>query len=94
MDNTTDTEGHCGHDLIYSPEAEIWPLPAMCASQVLLDDISCKWAILTIATLSRGRSAQAHAAGYQSEDIDTGLAPLGTQRNDLTDRVGYRADLG
>jgi DNA-binding HxlR family transcriptional regulator len=54
MDNATNTEGHCDHDLIYPPDAEIWPLPAMRASQVLLDDISCKWAILTITTLSRG----------------------------------------
>jgi DNA-binding transcriptional LysR family regulator len=30
----------CHSDPIYPPEAEIWPLPAMCASQVLLDDIS------------------------------------------------------
>jgi DNA-binding HxlR family transcriptional regulator len=39
---------------VYPPEWEIWPLPEMCASQVLLEDISCKWAILTIAALSRG----------------------------------------
>ena len=39
------------------PEWEIWPLPEMCASQVLLADISCKWATLTIAALSR-RSAR------------------------------------
>ena len=46
--------GHSDHEVAYPPEWEIWPLPEMCTSQVLLDDISCKWAILTIAALSRG----------------------------------------
>jgi DNA-binding HxlR family transcriptional regulator len=41
------------HEAVYPPEWEIWPLPEMCTSQVLLDDISGKWAILTIAALSR-----------------------------------------
>jgi DNA-binding HxlR family transcriptional regulator len=40
--------------LVYPPELEIWPLPEMCPSQVLLDDISSKWTILTVAALSRG----------------------------------------
>jgi DNA-binding HxlR family transcriptional regulator len=40
--------------LTYPPELEIWPLPDMCASQVLLDGISGKWAVLAMATLSRG----------------------------------------
>jgi DNA-binding HxlR family transcriptional regulator len=40
-------------EVIYPPEWEIWPLPQMCASQVLLDDISGKWVILTMAVLSR-----------------------------------------
>jgi DNA-binding HxlR family transcriptional regulator len=35
-------------------ELEIWPLPEMCASRVLLDDIMGKWTILTIAALSLG----------------------------------------
>jgi DNA-binding HxlR family transcriptional regulator len=51
---TTSTEGHPQHEAVYPREWEIWPLPEMCTSQVLLDDISCKWAILTIAALSRG----------------------------------------
>jgi DNA-binding HxlR family transcriptional regulator len=38
---------------IYPRELEIWPLPQMCASLVLLDDIMGKWTILTIAALSR-----------------------------------------
>lgn len=50
-------EGYHHHEVVYPPEWEIWPLPEMCASQVLLDDISGKWAILTIAALSR-RSAR------------------------------------
>jgi DNA-binding HxlR family transcriptional regulator len=50
-------EGHHYHEVVYPPEWEIWPLPEMCASQVLLDDISGKWAIFTIAALSR-RSAR------------------------------------
>lgn len=41
-------------ELVCSPEWEIWPLLEMCPSRVLLDDISGKWAILTIAALSRG----------------------------------------
>jgi DNA-binding HxlR family transcriptional regulator len=53
MDDTTNAEGHRDHEAAYPPEWEIWPLPEMCASQVLLDDISGKWAILTIAALSR-----------------------------------------
>jgi len=57
MDNTMNAEGHHRHEVVYPPEWEIWPLPEMCASQVLLDEISCKWAILTIAALSR-RSAR------------------------------------
>ena len=48
--------GHPDHEVAYPPGWEIWPLPEMCASQLLLDDISCKWAILTIAALSRGRA--------------------------------------
>ena len=54
MDNTMNAEGHLHHEVLCPPTWEIWPLPDMCASQVLLYDISCKWAILTIATLSRG----------------------------------------
>jgi DNA-binding HxlR family transcriptional regulator len=46
-------KGHRHGEVVYPPESEIWPLPEMCASQVLLDDISGKWAILTIAALSR-----------------------------------------
>ena len=46
-------EGYRHHAVVYPPEWEIWPLPEMRASEVLLDDISCKWAILTIAALSR-----------------------------------------
>jgi DNA-binding HxlR family transcriptional regulator len=57
MDNTMDAEGHHHHEVVYPPEWEIWPLPEMCASHVFLDDISGKWAILTIAALSR-RSAR------------------------------------
>jgi DNA-binding HxlR family transcriptional regulator len=54
MDNTTmNVAGHPDHEVAYPPGWEIWPLPEMCASQLLLDDISCKWAILTIAALSR-----------------------------------------
>jgi DNA-binding HxlR family transcriptional regulator len=41
-------------ELLYPPEWEIWPLPEMCPSRVLLDDISGKWAILTVTALSRG----------------------------------------
>jgi DNA-binding HxlR family transcriptional regulator len=44
-------------EVVDPPESEIWPLPEMPASQVLLDEISGKWAILTIAVLSR-RSAR------------------------------------
>ena len=44
-------------EIVYPPESEIWPLPEMPASQVLLDEISGKWAILTITALSR-RSAR------------------------------------
>jgi DNA-binding HxlR family transcriptional regulator len=47
------TQGH-RPEVISPPEWEIWPLPQMCASQVLLGDISGKWAILTMAVLSRG----------------------------------------
>ena len=54
MDNTMNAEGHLHHEVLCPPAWEIWPLPDMCASQVLLYDISCKWAILTIAALSRG----------------------------------------
>jgi DNA-binding HxlR family transcriptional regulator len=53
MDNAKDAEGHHHLEALYPPGWEIWPLPEMCASQVLVDDISCKWAILTIAALSR-----------------------------------------
>ena len=53
MDNTMNAEGHLHHEVLCPPSWEIWPLPDMCASQVLLYDISCKWAILTIAALSR-----------------------------------------
>jgi DNA-binding HxlR family transcriptional regulator len=41
-------------EVIYPPEGEIWPLPEMCASQLVLGDISGKWAILTMGVLSRG----------------------------------------
>ena len=54
MDNTTGAEAHHQHEAVCPPEWEIWPLPEMYESRVLLDDISCKWVILTIATLSRG----------------------------------------
>lgn len=37
---TAEADGLCDHEVIYPPEAEIWPLPAMCASQVLLEDHS------------------------------------------------------
>ena len=53
MDDTTNAEGRLDHKAVYPPEWEIWPLPEMCTSQVLLEDISCKWAILAIAALSR-----------------------------------------
>ena len=46
-------KGHRHGEVVYPPEWEIWPLPEMYASQVLLDDISGKWAIVTIAALSR-----------------------------------------
>jgi DNA-binding HxlR family transcriptional regulator len=46
-------EGYPHREVVYPPEWEIWPLPEMCASEVLLDDISCKWALLIIAALSR-----------------------------------------
>ena len=49
--------GHSDHEVAYPPEWEIWPLPEICASRVLLNDISGKWALLTIAALSR-RSAR------------------------------------
>ena len=45
--------GHPDHEVAYPRVWDICPLPEMCASQLLLDDISCKWAILTIAALSR-----------------------------------------
>ena len=35
-------------------ELENWPLPEVCASTELLDDISSKWAVMTVAALSRG----------------------------------------
>jgi DNA-binding HxlR family transcriptional regulator len=54
MGNTMNAAGQYRHEVVYPPEWEIWPLPEMCTSKVLLEDISCKWAILTIATLSRG----------------------------------------
>src|SRR5882672_7943808 len=57
MDDMTNIAGHYDHEGIYPPGWEIWPLPEMCESRLLLDDISCKWAILTIAALSR-RSAR------------------------------------
>src|SRR5258707_8232800 len=53
MDDTTNAEGRRDYEAVYPPEWEIWPLPEMCASRVLLDDISGKWAILAIAALSR-----------------------------------------
>jgi DNA-binding HxlR family transcriptional regulator len=53
MDNTMNAEGHPHHVVVYPPEWEIWPLPEMCESQVLLDEISGRWAILTLAALSR-----------------------------------------
>jgi DNA-binding HxlR family transcriptional regulator len=52
-DHATNAAGERDHEVVYPPEWEIWPLPEMRASQVLLDDISGKWAILTIAALSR-----------------------------------------
>jgi DNA-binding HxlR family transcriptional regulator len=52
--NEMNARGQRHGEVVYPPEWEIWPLPEMCASQVLLDDISGKWAILTIAALSRG----------------------------------------
>ena len=57
VDNTTNAAGHRHDEVVYPPEWEIWPLPEMRASQVLLEEISGKWAILTIAALSR-RSAR------------------------------------
>ena len=54
MGNTMNSAGHHHHEVIYPPQWELWPLPEMCDSKVLLDDISCKWTILIIATLSRG----------------------------------------
>jgi hypothetical protein len=53
MDDTTNAEGGLDHKAVYPPEWEIWPLPEMYGSQVLLEDISGKWAILAIAALSR-----------------------------------------
>jgi DNA-binding HxlR family transcriptional regulator len=41
-------------ELLHPAESEIWPLPEMCVSMQLVDDISSKWAILTIAALSHG----------------------------------------
>jgi DNA-binding HxlR family transcriptional regulator len=41
-------------EIICPANLEIWPLPDMCASMELLDDISGKWAILTMAALSHG----------------------------------------
>jgi DNA-binding HxlR family transcriptional regulator len=52
MDDTTNAEGRLDHKAL-SPETAIWPLPEMYGSQVLLEDISGKWAILAIAALSR-----------------------------------------
>ena len=46
-------EGHPHHEVVYPPGWEIWPLPEMCASEALLNDISCKCAILTMTALSR-----------------------------------------
>jgi len=33
---------------------ESWPLPEVCTSMELLDDVSSKWAVMTMAALSRG----------------------------------------
>jgi DNA-binding HxlR family transcriptional regulator len=38
---------------LYPPELQVWPLPELCPTRVLLVDIMGKWAILTIAALSR-----------------------------------------
>jgi DNA-binding HxlR family transcriptional regulator len=57
LGNTTNAAVQRHDEVVYPPEWEIWPLPEMHASQVLLDEISGKWAILTIAALSR-RSAR------------------------------------
>ena len=53
MKDTTVAEGGHHDEAVYPPEAEVWPLPEMCASEVLLADISGKWAILIMAALSR-----------------------------------------
>jgi|SRR5882757_9512627 len=53
MDDTTNADGRRDHAAVSPPDWEIWPLPEMGASHVLLDDISGKWAILAIAALSR-----------------------------------------
>jgi DNA-binding HxlR family transcriptional regulator len=53
MDDMPNTEGRRDHEAVYPPDWEIWPLPEMRASQVLLDGICGKWAILAIAALSR-----------------------------------------
>jgi DNA-binding HxlR family transcriptional regulator len=47
-------------ELVYPAELEIWPLPSMCLSMKLLDDVSSKWAILTMAALSRGATRFNH----------------------------------
>jgi len=46
MNNTMNAAGHYRHEVVYPAEWEIWPLPEMCDSKVLLDDISCKWGSL------------------------------------------------
>jgi DNA-binding HxlR family transcriptional regulator len=53
MDDTTNAERRLDHKALCRAESEIWPLPEMYGSQVLLEDISGKWAILAIAALSR-----------------------------------------
>jgi DNA-binding HxlR family transcriptional regulator len=40
--------------LLCPVKLESWPLPEVCASMELLDDISSKWAVITMAALLRG----------------------------------------
>jgi DNA-binding HxlR family transcriptional regulator len=57
LGNATNAAVQRHDEVVHPPEWEIWPLPEMHASRVLLDEISGKWTILTIAALSR-RSAR------------------------------------
>jgi DNA-binding HxlR family transcriptional regulator len=41
-------------ELLGPAKLESWLLPEVCASMELLDDVSSKWAVMTMAALSRG----------------------------------------